>query len=237
MELLRESGITLKLSKCRFFDSSINYLGYDIYEFQSFSSLKEKLVERPILSLYNPKLDTELHTDASALGIGGILLQWQEYSHVLKKFRVYLLGLCFKVITDCHALTTTLTKRDIVPRIARWWLLISEFTFEIEYRPGTQMAHVDALSRNTKLNETGEDLAATVYSIDTEHWLLTLQMTDPDVSRIINVHKPENDEESKDIKKNYVFQGNKLYRKVDNGLRMVVPRGARFQICRANHDD
>lgn len=333
LKLLRENNFTLKLSKCRFFDDTINYLGYEISavgirpnenkilavkEFpvpknihevrqflgltsyfrrfvrgygeiarpltnllkkdvpfqweapqsQAFTNLKNKLIERPILSLYNPKLDTELHTDASALGIGGIILQWQENPRVLKpvayfsrqttleerhlhsyeletlaivcslkKFRVYLLGMPFKVVTDCHALRTTLTKRDLVPRIARWWLQISEFTFDIEYRPGTQMSHVDALSRNSKLTDIVDDSCYTVYHIEKDNWLLTLQMMDPDISRIVKILKPENDEESKDIKNNYVIRDHKVYRKVDDRLCLVVPRNARFQVCRFNHDD
>lgn len=333
LKLLREFGLTLKLSKCRFFDSVITYLGYEISvdgirpnedkilavklfpvprnvhevrqflglagyfrkfvkgfgeiarpltnllkkdipfewtdrESSAFHLLKDKLVERPILSLYNPKLDTELHTDASAHGIGGILLQWQENPRVLKpvayfsrqttpeerhlhsyeletlaivcslkKFRVYLLGVNFKVVTDCHALRTTLVKRDLVPRIARWWLQISEFAFDIEYRPGTQMAHVDALSRNTKLNEPNENPITTVYNIDTEPWLLTLQVSDPDIARIMKVLKPENDEESKDIRKNFAMKDHKVYRKVGDKLYLVVPRSARFQVCQLNHDE
>lgn len=192
------------------------------------------------MTLYNPHFETELHTDASSLGVGGILLRWQpepralkpiayfsrqttlEERHLhsyeletlaivcsLKKFRVYLLGIEFKIVTDCNALRTTLTKRDLIPRIARWWLLISEFSFSIEYRPGIRMAHVDSLSRNTKL--TPEDIdssAITVYSIETDNWFLTLQMTDPDISRIYKILKPESDEEAKEIRKNYVVSCN-----------------------------
>lgn len=333
LKLLRHNGLTLKLSKCRFFDNTINYLGYEIsssgvrpdetkiaavkdfpvpksvhevrqflglasyfrkfirnfgeiarlltnllkkdvpfcwsgVESHAFALLKEKLIERPILSLYDPKLETELHTDASSLGVGGILLQWQENPRVLKpvayysrqttpeerhlhsyeletlaivcslrKFRIYLLGIRFKIVTDCHALRTTLVKRDLVPRIARWWLQISEFTFEIEYRPGTQMAHVDALSRNTNIMEQTPDSNVTVYNIEKEHWLLSLQMADPDISRIVKILKPNTDEEVKDIKKHFVIKDNKLYRRVGEKLCLVVPRGARFQICRSNHDD
>lgn len=335
LKLLRTTGLTLKLSKCRFFDSRINYLGYEIsangirpnedkiiavkefpiprniheirqflglasyfrkfikgfgeiarpltnllkkgvifkwseVEFRAFSLLKERLIDRPILALYNPNIETELHTDASALGIGGILMQWQnmpartlkpvayfsrqttpEERHLhsyeletlaivcsLKKFRVYLLGLQFKIVTDCNALRTTLTKRDLVPRIARWWLQISEFTFTIEHRPGVRMTHVDALSRNTTLpSEPIDDSTVLVYNIETDDWLLTLQMTDPDIARIIKILKPETDNEARDIRKNYVINNHRLYRKVGDINCLVVPRDARWQICRANHDD
>lgn len=151
------------------------------------------------------------------------------------------MGIHFKVYTDCAALRTTLTKRDLVQRIARWWLQISEYTFDIEYRPGVQMAHVDALSRNTKLSEAVDDnnLMVNVYNIEIEkeNWLLTLQLADPDIARIHKILKPEGDPECKDIKKNYVIKNETVYRKVDDRICIVVPRSARWQICRANHDE
>ena len=42
---------------------------------KSFLILKEKLISRPFLALYNVKAETELHTDASKWGLAGILLQ------------------------------------------------------------------------------------------------------------------------------------------------------------------
>lgn len=65
----------------------------------------------------------------------------------LKHFRVYLLGREFRVVTDCSALRTTFSKKDLLPRVARWWLEIQDFNFTVEYRLGTRMRHVDALSR------------------------------------------------------------------------------------------
>ncbi|XP_055622399.1 uncharacterized protein LOC129765966 [Toxorhynchites rutilus septentrionalis] len=65
----------------------------------------------------------------------------------LKKFRVYLLGIPFKIITDCSAFKMTMEKKDIAPRIAGWALLLEEYDYVIEHRPGARMKHVDALSR------------------------------------------------------------------------------------------
>lgn len=336
LQLLQDSGLTLKLAKCRFFDTQLEYLGYEISaagikpgerkilavkefpvprnihevrqflglasyfrkfvkgfgeiarpltsllkkqnlwkwtdtENQAFTNLKARLVERPVLALYDPKLDTELHTDASALGIGGILLQWQSnprelkpvayfsrqttaeerYFHSyeletlavvcsLKKFRVYLLGLKFTVMTDCNALRTTLTKRDLIPRIARWWLQISEFQFNIEYRAGCRMSHVDALSRNPVVQDRSNaeiDGNPVVLHITTNNWLLTLQLADPELSRIAKILKPDLDEEILEVKKNYTLKNNVLYRKVGDQLKLVVPRNARWQVCKMNHDD
>lgn len=42
----------------------------------------------------------------------------------LKRFRVYLLGIEFKIVTDCRAFTLTMAKRDLCVRVARWALAL-----------------------------------------------------------------------------------------------------------------
>ena len=44
-------------------------------ERKAFYTLKQKLVEAPVLAIYNPKANTEVHCDASAQGFGAVLLQ------------------------------------------------------------------------------------------------------------------------------------------------------------------
>lgn len=107
------------------------------------------LTSRPILHIYDPKAKIEVHTDASKVGLDGILLQkhsgklhpvfyynrrttaaernYHSYEletlavvETIKKFKVYLLDKEFAVVTDCNALKTAWTKRDLVLRIARW---------------------------------------------------------------------------------------------------------------------
>jgi hypothetical protein len=39
-------------------------------------------------------------------------------------------------------------KKDLVTRVARWALLLEEFDYVLEHRPGNSMKHCDALSRN-----------------------------------------------------------------------------------------
>ena len=102
-------------------------------ELTAFEALKARLASRPILAIYSPAAETELHCDASATGFGAILLQRQAddtfkpisyYSqrtsatesryhsfeleclavvNAIKRYRVYLHGLKFKVITDCDS--------------------------------------------------------------------------------------------------------------------------------------
>lgn len=115
----------------------------------AFQQLKAKLTEWPILTIYDVRAKTEVHTDACQYGIADILLQKQndnslkpvsyfsrqltatEQRHsyeletlavveTLKRYRVYLLGLQFTVVTDCSAVKTAAEKKDLIPKIARW---------------------------------------------------------------------------------------------------------------------
>lgn len=144
----------------------------------AFNQLKQILSDKPVLRLYCPTAETELHTDASALGFGAILLQrdsedrmfhpvyyasgkttpaeakYDSYKlevlaivKALKKFRVYLVGIPFTIITDCKAFTQTMKKKEVCAQIARWALFLEDFRYSILHRPGKNMQHVDTLSR------------------------------------------------------------------------------------------
>lgn len=43
----------------------------------AYEQLKQALIDRPVLQVYNQTAETQLHTDASALGYGGCLMQKQ----------------------------------------------------------------------------------------------------------------------------------------------------------------
>ena len=72
-----------------------------------------------------------------------------------------MLGISFKIVTDCQAFELTMRKKDLCVRVANWALLLKEFNYKIEHRPGRNMTHVDALSRNplptTMLVEESEE--------------------------------------------------------------------------------
>ncbi|CAG9137643.1 unnamed protein product [Plutella xylostella] len=183
-------------------------------EQSAFENLKTCLTERPVLALYDPMAETQLHTDASKIGLAGILLQrngsdpWRPVSYYsrqttadeqklhsfeletlavvssLAKFRVYLVGIKFTIVTDCNALRSTFTKRDLVPRISRWWIQFLEYDCEIEYRPGEKMAHVDALSRSPVTEPKDHLHTLDVLSVNREDWVVTVQSADAEIKRI-----------------------------------------------------
>lgn len=137
-----------------------------------------QLTSEPVLAIYDSSLPIEVHTDASSIGYGAVLLQthvncykravgyfskrtqgaepkYHSYEletlavvKALQHFRHYLVGVHFTVVTDCNALKSTQKKKDLLPRVARWWVYLQDFDFTLEYRKGTSMSHADYLSRN-----------------------------------------------------------------------------------------
>ncbi|GBM88082.1 Retrovirus-related Pol polyprotein from transposon 17.6 [Araneus ventricosus] len=121
---------------------SDNPFVFEQSQIEAFEKLKKLLTESPVLSIFQQGKTTELHTDASQQGYGAVLLQEAEdgklhpvqymskkttlaeekYSsyelevlavvNALRKFRTYLMGNHFKIITDCSAFQKGLwTKR------------------------------------------------------------------------------------------------------------------------------
>lgn len=171
----------------------------------AFDDLKAALSSHPVLRLYDPTKETELHTDASSTALGAILMQWQSsnkfapisyYSQrtndaesryhsfelemlavvkAIERYHIYLYGVKFKVVSDCNALTYALKKASINPRVNRWILRLQSYDFDVEHRSGQKMPHVDALSRIH---------VATVENISIEKELQYKQLADPQIREI-----------------------------------------------------
>lgn len=71
--------------------------------------------------------------------------------YALKRFRIYLHGLEFTIITDCNSVTLALQKKDINTRILRWYMELQQYNYLIQHRSGQLMQHVDSLSRHSIL--------------------------------------------------------------------------------------
>jgi len=70
-----------------------------------------------------------------------------------------LLGIQFTVVTDCQSLIYLNIRKTVKPQVARWFEVLQEFEFDIKFRPGGRMAHVDALSRAVCPTATEEVLS------------------------------------------------------------------------------
>ncbi len=143
----------------------------------SFNRLKAALCSAPVISYPNLETGGfVVDTDASDTGLGGTLSQLQEgeerligyYSRllsdaernycitkreflavvrVIENFKPYLYGQHFLIRTDNAAVAHMLTLKDTNPQIQRWQLFLSQFTFDIEHRPGRRHVNADTMSR------------------------------------------------------------------------------------------
>ena len=154
---------------------------------ESFQYLKSAIAKPPVLGYPNFDKPFELHTDASAAGLGAILYQQQDgekrvisYASrslnrseknypahkleflalkwaVTEKYKDYLTGHNFVVYTDNNPLTYILTTAKLDATSQRWIAALSSYSFSLKSRSGKHNADADALSRLPALLQRDQD--------------------------------------------------------------------------------
>ena len=143
---------------------------------RSLNIIKDTLSSSPVLVMPDFSKPLILQTDASAYGIGGVLMQRQgqflhpicfvsrkllpretRYSIIereclaivwsVEKLGRYLCGRKFLLQTDHRPLKYLSTTRSANGRLARWTLSLSEYSFDVEYIKGKDNLFADVLSR------------------------------------------------------------------------------------------
>lgn len=138
--------------------------------------------------------------------------------HALKRLRLFLIGIPFKIVTDCSAFQMTMNKKDISPKIARWALMLTDFKYTIEHRSGEKMKHVDALSR--------APIVATITSK-----IRNSQVKDDILKTVIEMiqkHGSHND---------FLLDNGILYKEENGKNVLVIPKGMQAEIIRKIHED
>ncbi|XP_069962623.1 uncharacterized protein [Bactrocera oleae] len=80
-------------------------------------------------------------TSPSDSGRNSYFLEVKAANIAMKKFRHYLLGVPFKLVTDKIALTQIIQKRDVPREVAEWILYMTDFDFKTDRRAGERMRH------------------------------------------------------------------------------------------------
>uniref|UniRef100_L7LW12 RNA-directed DNA polymerase n=1 Tax=Rhipicephalus pulchellus TaxID=72859 RepID=L7LW12_RHIPC len=234
----------------------------------SFSQLKFLLTSGPVLRHYDPSAATEVHTDASGVGLGAVLVQRHgAVEHVVAyasrclskpernytvteqeclavvfavhKFRPYIYGRQFSVITDHHSLCWLTGLRDPSGRLARWALLLQEHDFEVCYKSGRRHADADCLSRLP--------LPTTACEADNfDEYLAVVDAPFPDLATFRTEQRSDSSlapffMSRTNGQRCFVVKDGILYKKNYSGkgarLLLVVPTSLRRHVLRAAHDE
>ena len=144
---------------------------------ESFQLLKNALSTAPVLAQPNFTKEFIIQCDASMVGVGGVLYQFDDQDQerpiafVSKKlnkaqrnytvtelecmaatlcifrFRHCIEGIPFRVITDHSSLQWLLNQKELTGRLARWCVQVQRFNFTVEHRKGSLNVVPDTLSR------------------------------------------------------------------------------------------
>lgn len=150
---------------------------------QSFDYLRNSLLDPKVLVQPDRDQPFILATDASDYAVGAVLSQMREgvehpvafFSKSLlpvecrwaavekevfaivaavKFYRHYLLGNHFTLYTDCQALTWALRLTAPAGKLARWTLLLQEYSYDVQHRMGIKNQNADNASQSENNSRT-----------------------------------------------------------------------------------
>uniref|UniRef100_A0A6G5ABQ2 RNA-directed DNA polymerase n=1 Tax=Rhipicephalus microplus TaxID=6941 RepID=A0A6G5ABQ2_RHIMP len=237
-------------------------------EASAFSTLVALFTTPPMLAHFNPAAPTEIRTDASGHGIGVVLAQ-KQHGHdcviayasrllsapernysitereclalvwAVAKFRPYLYGRPFSVVTDHHALCWLNSLKDPSGRLGRWALRLQEFSYSVVYKSGHLHRDADCLSRYPvdDPEDTDEPTENSILSVSDFLNIGEEQKRDPELLDIISRMESSTNDASV---RYFVIQKGVLYRRnfrLDGpDLLIVVPKHLRRCVLTELHD-
>ena len=240
---------------------------------EAFEKLKTSLINTPILCYPDYSKMFQIHCDASDIALGSVLMQKDEdgidhpVSYFSRKFNnaeinytvtekealaivesvkhysQYVYGYHFQIYTDHAPLRYLFQYKTTIPRITRWAVLLSEFDYEMIYKPGKDNIIPDTLSRNVaNVNITSRLDPADVFN---PTQVRKEQASDDNLKKIIEcLECGDISSLDPEIVEKYVLQQECLYliehaneeESNDTKLRLVVPKSMIKHALKLSHD-
>lgn len=221
---------------------------------EAFKKLIVALTTAPVLASPDYKIPFEIQADASKKACGAVLVQKQDGGEkviaymsqkftatqqkytvteleclavilAIERFRSYIEGSQFTVITDHHSLLWLKNLKDPNGRLARWALRLQAYDFTLMHRKGKCHTVPDGLSRATDV----------VNISDVKH------SNDEWYNRLKKLSQ-ENPQEHDNLKivNNKLYINRQMGEKCDNddcSWKLCVPRELRNTLIGENHDN
>ena len=221
---------------------------------QAINILKTALSEAPVLRYPDYDKTFLVVTDASKEKIGHAIMQKygkkhhpiryggrqlnqaeQNYTisekealalvHAIKKNHPYLHGRRFEVYTDHLPLKTMMNAQDPTGRLARWFLILQRYDFNLNYLPGKDNKVADAISRLNSNQENEPRLEVNLF-IQPSKELQNATKVDDELQKAIL-----EDKTGKLIKDEGI-----IYYYGKQGRRVYLPQSARQDVIKHMHD-
>lgn len=195
---------------------------WDQEQDNAFQKLKQYISSDLVLGYYNVKDRTQVIADASPVGLGAILIQFNEngpriityasksLSNVEKRyaqtekealalvwaverFHHYFFGRSFELITDHKPLETIFgPKSKPCPRIERWVMRLQSYRYKVVYKPGKSNI-ADPLSRLLQI-PTLETSAMCRKAINYVNWVV--EKAEPKAMKLTEIDEQSKIDES-----------------------------------------
>ncbi|UYV65505.1 hypothetical protein LAZ67_3004542, partial [Cordylochernes scorpioides] len=197
---------------------------------KSFGGLRNDLVEYPVLAHYNPELKTEVHCDASAEVLAGMLLQEDEDC----KWRLV------------YCVSKKTTEAEKMYHSSKLELMAIVWTVD---RLREKMAHVDGMSRapvddpRDTMEEIVEKNLEVCFTITLEEQIMMIQHSDPELRDLIQIFRKDPCDRTvgeQNRINDYSYKGGRPFRMVKNGEEeralYVIPKSMRKSLVVKFHD-
>ncbi len=167
----------------------------------------------------------------------------------VEKWRTYLKGRPFEVITDHSALTWVFQHPKMSSRLTRWTIHLQGFQFTVKYRKGQSNVVPDVLSRSMEPEATSGRLTVlkamkspvqpAILPVNLSY-LATAQSEDSEVQELSKKADAQVDVDNTRVR--YVYENALLFRSVPSShygekLQLVIPASLRNEFLQYAHDN
>ena len=225
---------------------------------QAFNRVKKAVVTALPLALIKPGVPFVVETDASRMALGGVLrqggrvvkmthralrpsetqtaitlLELKAVLFACEKWKKYLIGQKFKIVTDHIALLWLKQQLETGGKLGEWATDLLPFDFDIEYRPGAALGLADAITRRLEL---AAPVLEALEALPTKQELVTAQRSDQFCQHVIHeLNMKDRTTLDKYVMNELGILCHLTHARSNPVLRPVIPPVLREQVLRAVH--